>query len=79
MGYFRDGPISLSMKQVFKIHYGLKVMVWGTPTGTGFFGSKLRMFRYQICVNKITISRISWIWYFSWICFAKLARGWRAT
>ena len=52
------------MKQLFEIRYGLKVMVGGTPTCVGCFGSKLRMFRYQICVNKITISRISWIWYF---------------
>ena len=64
MGYFQDGPISLTMKQLFEIHYGLKVMVGGTPIGAGCFGSRLRMFRYQICVNKNAISRISWIWYF---------------
>ena len=29
MGYFQDGPISLSMKQVLEIHYGLKVMMGG--------------------------------------------------
>ena len=63
MGYFWDGPIRLNMKHI-KICYGLKVMVGGTPIGAGCFGSRLRMFRYQICVNKIMISRISWIWYF---------------
>ena len=64
MGYFWDGPISLNMKQLFKIHYGLKVMAGGTPIGSRCSGSRLQMFRYQIRVNKITISRISWIWYF---------------
>jgi hypothetical protein len=59
MGYFRDGTISLSMKQVLEIHYGLKFMVGGTPTVIGCSGSRLWMFQYQICVNKNTISRIS--------------------
>ena len=27
MGYFWDGPISLSMEQVLEIHHGLKVMM----------------------------------------------------
>ena len=40
MGYLWDGPISLSMKQVFEIHYGLKVMVGGTHTSTGCSGTK---------------------------------------
>ena len=35
MGHFRDGPINLSMKQVLEIHYGLKVMMGGTPTWIG--------------------------------------------
>ena len=61
MGYFWDGPISLTMKQLFEIHYGLKVMVGGTLTGVGSSDSRLQMFQYQICLNKITISRISWI------------------
>ena len=30
MGYFQDGSIRLTMKQPFKIHYGLKVMMGGT-------------------------------------------------
>ena len=64
MGYLWDGPISLIMKQLFKICYGLKVMVGETPIGVGCSGSSLQMFRYQIWANKITISRISWIWYF---------------
>ena len=64
MSYFWDGPISLSMKQVFEIRYSLKVMVGGTPIGIGCSGSGFRMFQYQICVDKNPISRISWIWYF---------------
>lgn len=38
MDYFQDGPISLTMKQVFEICYGLKVMVGGTPTVVGTTG-----------------------------------------
>ena len=71
MGYFRDGPISLSMKQVFEIHYGLKVMMGGTPTSEGTVRSsstlaatvpyQFRLSQYQICANKNAISRILWI------------------
>ena len=46
MGFVRHGPISLIMKQFYKIHYGLEVMHGGTPTvvvcsdsGVGCFGS----------------------------------------
>ena len=39
MGFVRYGPISLSMKQVWKIHYGLEVMCGGTPIGTECSGS----------------------------------------
>ena len=33
MGYFWDGPISLSVKHIFEIHNGLKVMMKGTLIG----------------------------------------------
>lgn len=41
MGYFWDGPISLIMKKVFEIHYGLKFMMGGTPTGVGLHKSHI--------------------------------------
>ena len=54
MGYFQDGPISLSMKHVFEIHYGLEVMMGGTPTGTRCSSTKSE-------ANKNAVFRISWI------------------
>ena len=54
MGYFQDGPISLSMKHFLKINYGLKVMMWGTPTGARCSGTKSE-------ANKNTIFKILWI------------------
>ena len=39
MGFVQHGPISLSMKHICKIHYGLEVMCGGTPTGAECSGS----------------------------------------